>query len=404
MRPRATTTKRNQEGKQESFLNVQKLGGNIKKECKDHIYRRHWQAEEDAFLEQAVHEQGTKRWSAVADLVPGKSARQCRERWKHFLDPTISKAEFTENEDHVIFKNAQRGYGWSKIASLLTGRTDQCVKNRWHKLVERHKRSHELLDSRTRKSADFPIEKGISSSASSAEKVELANSKEVQRFWDNSGIGDSIPHDAAEIGKLDGLEEFDTATDGCLEGNTHPNQQEACVPMPLSTPLSILDVRSFDFGVPFKKHSLAKINEEINAVLLKKQVGSEAIDAPQTTTHTTHIQKPEIANPLFGCTVLKSNERTRGARMSTRIYSTLRPFDHIFSYKPNQPLKLINRRLAPKQTAQAKKPPKAQAEHTTPKTKDPRAIDLHCYETLQCTKVHRRQTGAIKTPSIKLLM
>ncbi|CAN0519771.1 unnamed protein product, partial [Scytosiphon promiscuus] len=46
------------------------------------------------------------RWSVVAQLLPGRLGKQCRERWFNHLDPTVKKSEWTSREDEVLF-NAQ---------------------------------------------------------------------------------------------------------------------------------------------------------------------------------------------------------------------------------------------------------------------------------------------------------
>ena len=36
-----------------------------------------------------VGERKLYRWSSVAEMVPGRSQTQCRERWCNVLDPTV---------------------------------------------------------------------------------------------------------------------------------------------------------------------------------------------------------------------------------------------------------------------------------------------------------------------------
>jgi hypothetical protein len=56
-------------------------------------------------------------------------------RWYHHLDSSIRKGDWTMEEDKIIFEiQKELGNQWSKIASLLNGRADIDVKNRFHKL------------------------------------------------------------------------------------------------------------------------------------------------------------------------------------------------------------------------------------------------------------------------------
>lgn len=43
------------------------------------------------------------KWSLVADLLPGRLGKQCRERWLNHLDPAVKKTGWTSDEDEVIF-------------------------------------------------------------------------------------------------------------------------------------------------------------------------------------------------------------------------------------------------------------------------------------------------------------
>jgi hypothetical protein len=53
---------------------------------------RMWTPEEDERVKSLVEEHGTKRWSVIASHLPGRTGKQCRERWHNQLDPAIKKA------------------------------------------------------------------------------------------------------------------------------------------------------------------------------------------------------------------------------------------------------------------------------------------------------------------------
>ncbi|BAT10459.1 Os10g0350400 [Oryza sativa Japonica Group] len=44
-----------------------------------------WTPEEDARLQRLAKENGFRRWSRVARSMPRRSARSCRDRWRHHL-------------------------------------------------------------------------------------------------------------------------------------------------------------------------------------------------------------------------------------------------------------------------------------------------------------------------------
>ena len=60
-----------------------------------------WSAEEDALLLKAIEANGTRKWSVLASHLPGRTGKQCRERWHNQLNPDISKSPWTEDEDRA---------------------------------------------------------------------------------------------------------------------------------------------------------------------------------------------------------------------------------------------------------------------------------------------------------------
>ena len=73
--------------------------------------------------------------------MPGRTSKQCRERYNNHLHIRIRKGEWTPEEDEIILKlHSNFGSQWSCIAELLHGRADNDVKNRFH--VLRRMRDH----------------------------------------------------------------------------------------------------------------------------------------------------------------------------------------------------------------------------------------------------------------------
>jgi hypothetical protein len=92
-----------------------------------------FESSEDALLLEVVRNIGADNWRAVALHIPGRTPRQCRERWTNYVNPGLTGAQWTDAEDEAILKSVREiGFKWSVIARCLPGRAKNGVKNRFH--------------------------------------------------------------------------------------------------------------------------------------------------------------------------------------------------------------------------------------------------------------------------------
>ncbi|XVF12614.1 hypothetical protein REPUB_Repub08aG0134200 [Reevesia pubescens] len=94
-----------------------------------------WTCDEDKRLKVAVMLFGPKNWRKIAEVVPGRTQVQCRERWVNSLDPALNLGIWTEEEDSRLEAAIEEhGYCWSKIATCVPSRTDNQCWRRWKTL------------------------------------------------------------------------------------------------------------------------------------------------------------------------------------------------------------------------------------------------------------------------------
>ena len=105
-----------------------------KKALKPGIRKGHWTLSEDEALRAAVSK-NLRNWGMVANLVQGRTSKQCRERWQNHLSPCINHQSFLPEEDQRLQEAHQQvGCQWAKIAQVLPGRSQEAIKIRWRSL------------------------------------------------------------------------------------------------------------------------------------------------------------------------------------------------------------------------------------------------------------------------------
>ena len=98
--------------------------------------RKEWTMGEDVLLIVAVHQYDEKKdilWRMLSKCVPGRTSRQCYNRWHQVLNPELKHGPWSDKEDALLF-DLQKKHGsyWIKISSLIPGRSSKHVCNRWN--------------------------------------------------------------------------------------------------------------------------------------------------------------------------------------------------------------------------------------------------------------------------------
>lgn len=86
--------------------------------------------EEDLLLASLVSSFGTSQWKVIAEFLPNRTTRQCRERYRYYLDSSLNNSPWAPEEDDLLIKKYNElGPRWSIISALFKNRTHVNVKN-----------------------------------------------------------------------------------------------------------------------------------------------------------------------------------------------------------------------------------------------------------------------------------
>ncbi|KAL0917018.1 hypothetical protein M5K25_012057 [Dendrobium thyrsiflorum] len=104
-----------------------------------------WTQEEDDLLREQVTVHGSDNWTIIAANFKDKTGRQCRRRWFTYLNTECKKGGWSQEEDMLLCE-AQKIFGnrWTEIAKVVSGRTDNAVKNRFSTLCKKRAKHHSI--------------------------------------------------------------------------------------------------------------------------------------------------------------------------------------------------------------------------------------------------------------------
>ncbi|CAD8138820.1 unnamed protein product [Paramecium pentaurelia] len=105
-----------------------------------------WETEEDDIIRSLMIQQEEKHiWTQIALELYNhnngqyvRTPKQVRERWMNYLNPKLNKSSWTDQEDNQLLQLVvNNGKRWSMISTLLQGRTENQVKNRFKSLIHK---------------------------------------------------------------------------------------------------------------------------------------------------------------------------------------------------------------------------------------------------------------------------
>lgn len=93
--------------------------------------------EEDLVLKKLVENSKIVNWTEIAARLPGRNSRQCRDRYQHYLDPSVTHGNWTPEEDALILKlYKENGPCWALMSLYLKGRNNNSIKNRYNNHIK----------------------------------------------------------------------------------------------------------------------------------------------------------------------------------------------------------------------------------------------------------------------------
>jgi hypothetical protein len=118
-----------------------------------------WSKHEDELLLSIVQSMSwPMKWTVVAQRLPGRTGKQCRERYVNHLNPRLKVSDWNLVEDATIFHLYNSiGSHWAKMSKVIPGRTDNGIKNRFHNIRRQYEREDEHRQ-RLNSNADYPEE------------------------------------------------------------------------------------------------------------------------------------------------------------------------------------------------------------------------------------------------------
>lgn len=208
-----------------------------------------WTAEEDNLLSELVRVHGAKNWSSIANSMSGRIGKQCRERWHNHVDPSLYFGPWKpEEDDHILSLQAQYGHKWAVIAKQLNGRSANAIKNHWNSTLYRRCLGGAPHSKKLTKTSH---EAGASSSKKNSQKRKKKTPMTpVPDFMHKDDNEDSL---VQPTGYEEGIPRYDYVNSLGISAASVTSMFKQEMPPPLEQPLEPLDSYSeypVDWSLP----------------------------------------------------------------------------------------------------------------------------------------------------------
>lgn len=130
-----------------NFNNIFTLNTILGKQNENKEYKRRrsnkskFTIDEDNLLLNLVSKYGEKNWKKIAAEFDGRSVRQCRDRYRHYLSPDLNKKDWTEDEDDLLMEKVEEiGGKWKKLEQFFINRNEVQIRNRYYQITHKNSR------------------------------------------------------------------------------------------------------------------------------------------------------------------------------------------------------------------------------------------------------------------------
>lgn len=114
---------------------------------KNQTSRRKFTENEDDLLKKVVKIFGKSNWRIISSLVPGRTPRQCRDRYTNYLAPGLVRLDWSDEEDKLLAEKFETyGPQWTLIRQFFPTRSPNDIKNRYNYTVCRKIHSYSKSD------------------------------------------------------------------------------------------------------------------------------------------------------------------------------------------------------------------------------------------------------------------
>lgn len=106
---------------------------------------RSWSGYEDMRLIAGIYKYGIENWTSISKFVGnGRTRSQCSQRWYRCLNPSISKTQWSKEEEDMLMELVMKNTGksWNKIASKMGNRSDVQCRYKYMQLVKDRKQNN----------------------------------------------------------------------------------------------------------------------------------------------------------------------------------------------------------------------------------------------------------------------